>query len=324
METKTISSMHDFEKIIRSMASEFGTIEEIEEDHAMVMFAFESNLLKTNRRTGINNSRRASEAVKICLFNVKGYIEGCKYNTAPFSSPETDEYAAAIGHAFDPFINAELTEVVGRSYDLNDPNDLWAYFEMPVQCLLRIEKSIERLAKNQVLSGYFDFLEDQMGHMVNDDELHFTVMLRQNLPIDSDLLSAGQLTSEERDQFFAVWIPLLVFVNKRLSIIDFDITDENNKQNEDYSVNVQKIRDRLWEEPRLIGDYIESFGSSLPNEEISLLKSWHENHIEGQFVVVEYKFEHATFMRAEEGHEHEVYAVKGMSPLQYRKAWTSI
>ena len=115
METKTIKTLHEFGKIIKKMTNEFGTFEEVEEDNVMVLYTIESNLLKTNRRTGINNSRRASEAVKICLFNINGYIEDCKYNTNKFSSPETNEYVAAIQHAFDPIANEAITD-----FDIND------------------------------------------------------------------------------------------------------------------------------------------------------------------------------------------------------------
>ena len=313
METKTIKTLHEFEKIIKIMTDEFGTFEEVEEDNVMVLYTIECNLLKINRRTGINNSRRASEAVKICLHSINGYIKGHKYNTDKFSSPEANEYVAAIQYAFDPFANEELTDVVGQSYDLSDPDDLWSYYEMPVQCLLRIEKSMERLSKSYGASGYFDLLEEQFGIKVKDDKLNYTVMIGQNLPIDPDMLRAGQLADEERDLFFAMFMPLLAFVNKKHDIVNFDIIDEKLEKNIDYQTKLQAIRDRLWEEPELISDYIELNGNSLPKDVVSLLESWQKYNIKGQFVVVEYDFEHAVFMRVEKGHEQKVYAVKGIS-----------
>ena len=313
METKKISVHHDFDKIINKMSINFGTLKDIGEDSAMVMFAFESNLLKINRRLRINNSHRALEAIKICLFNVDGYIEGCKYDTAKFNSHDTSEYIAAIQYAFDPFVNDELAAAVGNSYDLDDPDDLRSYFEMPVKCMLRIVASIEKLEKNYGASGYFEFVEEQIGRMVKNDKFHYTALIKKNLPISEDMLTAGQLAKEERDMFFATWMPLLAFVNKKMNLVDFDITDKKQLQCKDYYNKIQQIRDSLWMAPGLIRNYIDINVNSLSEKSISLLESWQRNHIKSQFVVVEYEFEHAVFMRLEEGYEHRVYAVKGIT-----------
>jgi len=66
---KTISNYSSFERITSNMAREFGRIKKgTEEEYALSLYPIESNLLKTNRASGVNNGRRAMDAIKICLF----------------------------------------------------------------------------------------------------------------------------------------------------------------------------------------------------------------------------------------------------------------
>jgi len=62
---------------------------------------------------------------------------------------------------------------------LNSSDDLRKLFETPVKCLLRIDKSIELWIGEFGAEGYFNFIEDQMGHLVDKDEkMNYSMMLK--------------------------------------------------------------------------------------------------------------------------------------------------
>lgn len=72
--------------------------------------------------------------------------------------------------SFDSFTNQEIFDIVNKIYDLNTPDNLIKYFDTPVKCLLRIERSIELWTKELGANGYFEFIEEQLGHIVEKDE----------------------------------------------------------------------------------------------------------------------------------------------------------
>ena len=176
---KTIGNYSTFERISSNMAREFGTIKRGQEErYAMMLFPIESNLIKVNRRNGVNNGRRAMEAVKISLFTINGYLNGWKYDFGQYLTAENKDYVDAILHAIDPFTNEELAAAVSQWHDLNSTDDLREHFDTPVKCLLRIESSMQQWTNDYGPSGYFDFLEGLMGNQIIDDKLNFTVQQR--------------------------------------------------------------------------------------------------------------------------------------------------
>ena len=172
---KTIANYSAFERISSNMAREFGTIKKgREEEYAKLMMPIENNLMKMSRKTGNNNGRRAMEAIKICLFMVTAYLNGWEYDFGNYLTGENEDFVSAVLMAVDPFTNKELRDLLEQSYDLDSKDDLHEYFATPVKCLLRIEASIELWTKKRGSSGYFDFLEGHMGHVLsNDYEMHF-------------------------------------------------------------------------------------------------------------------------------------------------------
>lgn len=72
---KQIPNFSAFERISSSMAKTFGKVKKgKEEDFALELASIEGNLLKTYRMNKVHNGRRASEAIKICLFIIDGYF----------------------------------------------------------------------------------------------------------------------------------------------------------------------------------------------------------------------------------------------------------
>jgi len=154
-----------------------------EEDcFALELASIEGNLLKTFRRNRTHNGRRALEAIKICLFIIDGYINACEYDLSKYITPENKSLVNAILMAFDPFTNEEVREALGSEYNWHSPDVLSEFFTHPIQCLLRLEESVELWTKRNGPDGYFNFIEEFMGHMVpHDDKMNFTVMMHKAL-----------------------------------------------------------------------------------------------------------------------------------------------
>ena len=132
--------------------------------------------MKTNRKYGINNGRRAIEAIKAALFIIDGYINQIEYNLTGFTSDDNKAYLNAILMGIDPFTNNELFDILTDMYDLQSPDGLRAYFTLPIKCLLRIEQSIQLWTKNNGVSGYFDFLENHLGNAVpSNDKMEYII-----------------------------------------------------------------------------------------------------------------------------------------------------
>lgn len=72
-----------------------------------------------------------------------------------------------------------------------------------MKCLLRIEKSIELWTKELGVNGYFKFIEDQIGHLIEKDEkMDYTIMLKgeddfEKLGIDTSSLDKHLLEDSE-------------------------------------------------------------------------------------------------------------------------------
>jgi len=179
---KEVVKYHAFERIPSQMARIFGTIPKgREDDYNMILFPMESNLVKMNRIHGINNGRRAMEAILACLFIVDGYLNKKEYDLSNFISAENEAYINGLLMSFDPFTNEEIKSALESDYDLSSPKDLADYFCVPVRCLLRIAKSIDLWTKEFGVNGYFDFLEGQLGATIErNDKMDFTIHTRDS------------------------------------------------------------------------------------------------------------------------------------------------
>lgn len=166
---------YQFDRIFQQMGKEFGIIEKGDENaHNMVFFIMEGNVLKIHRNNPSANSRRMIEAIALVLFDVKGYLDGTKYDTDNFRNEENSELEKALLMAFDPFTNNEVKEMLGD--DLNTIG-MHKYFTEPVRCLLRIRESIDIWVKKLGVDGYFSMLEDFIGkHVENDSKMNYIVL----------------------------------------------------------------------------------------------------------------------------------------------------
>lgn len=120
----------------------------------------------------------------------------------------------------------------------------------------------------------------------------------------------AQLSYNERKLFYETWLKLLVFVNRKLDVVNYKfnaIYPSNNNE-----ILLHKIRERLWTNPDLISEFL-SKDTTLSNEEVMLLRSWEKHFIKGRFVLLKYEPDYAIFMRVDKDEAPKLYAVKGIT-----------
>lgn len=178
MEVKKVNR-YQFDKISSNMAKEHGTIKSGTEDmYAMMLAAMEGNMLKQYRQNQDMTGRLVVDAIRICLYKTHEKLSGNEYDLSSFTAPETEQLVYALLMGFDPFTNEEVKEVLSASFDLADQEMLRVYYGVPVKCLLRIEKSVELWTKEWGSGGYFKFLEQHMGHLIeHNQEMKYSVLL---------------------------------------------------------------------------------------------------------------------------------------------------
>ncbi|MFT8363334.1 MAG: hypothetical protein ABF608_09150 [Sporolactobacillus sp.] len=160
------------------MAKEFGTIPNGQEgNYAYPLSAMEGNMLKLHRQDTNRSSRQALIAVRMALLVVDGYIKQVEYDFSGSGTLENQALLHGLLMGFDPFTNKEVHQIV-----IGEANsfDAQKYFTIPIKCLLRIDRSIKYWTKQLGPTGYFTFIENQMGHLVKPDDVMNFAALTEN------------------------------------------------------------------------------------------------------------------------------------------------
>lgn len=171
---------YKFDKISGMMTKQFGKIEKgRENDYDMLFAPMEGNLLKLHRENEERNGRMAIEAIHVCLLLIDGYLTDTEYDLNGYRTPENEALVNGLLMSFDPFTNEEVKAAASKYWDLSSPEDLRSYFQTPVVCLLRIEKSVEMWTKNGGANEYFNFLEQTIGSIVTrDQKMNYAVLVK--------------------------------------------------------------------------------------------------------------------------------------------------
>ncbi|MFK7908071.1 MAG: hypothetical protein AB8B69_23270 [Chitinophagales bacterium] len=94
-----------------------------------------------------------------------------------------------------------------------------------------------------------------------------------------------QLNEEEYNQFMEIYPPLIFFVAKRKGMIDKGFRYENFL---DIPIGERlTFRDKLFENPKLIDEYVATHKKNLPNETIEIVLGF-KNFVAGEFMVLKY------------------------------------
>jgi len=166
------------DSIASKMKKDFGSIRKGEEgSYFMQLFVIEEVLLKAYLKNSKINSRRAKEAINVCLLKTKGYINSVEYDFQGLVEEESLSIAESLSKAFIPFDNEELYDVLKDKINFESHDEIKKYFQEPIQCLIRIYDSIEYWEKSAGLHGYFEFLKEQILDQIdiNSDKVNFVV-----------------------------------------------------------------------------------------------------------------------------------------------------
>jgi hypothetical protein len=123
-----------------------------------------------------------------------------------------------------------------------------------------------------------------------------------------------QLPPEQVERFYAIWKPLLLFVNRQRQLVPSMLGAAPSDPSEPWEVsNVAKIRDALWADDSLREAFIAQNPAGLSPADLAIVASWQYRRA-GSFYVFRHLKKHSIFISAEK--EATVYAVLGLaSPL---------
>lgn len=120
-------------------------------------------------------------------------------------------------------------------------------------------------------------------------------------------------TQSTADRFYTIWRPLLFFANEQLHLVPASRVPDATEITQLPVAEVQQIRQTLWRDNQLRGDFIEQNPANLSGEDLMIVASWNERRA-GKFFVFRHLKSHSIFI--DDRSPARVYAVHGLySPL---------
>ena len=119
------------------------------------------------------------------------------------------------------------------------------------------------------------------------------------------------LSSKEAKQYFELWFPLIHYVNHKYKYVK-DFPEPILGMNIDKDKFII-IRDKLWQNPVFIDEFISESKHPLNDIKKQVLVSWRDNHIIGKFLFYKQLKKHSILMRFEKGFEAKLYGVLGQT-----------
>lgn len=106
-----------------------------------------------------------------------------------------------------------------------------------------------------------------------------------------------KLSKDDVELFYRLYHPLLVYVNKKFNILgDLNSQDDIKK----FSIDeINKIRDRLYEQPELINSFVADNPLHFSPEELKIISSW-TNFVKGKFLIFRYLKNYTVFLSIDE------------------------
>ncbi len=115
------------------------------------------------------------------------------------------------------------------------------------------------------------------------------------------------------DRFYTIWRPLLFFANEQLHLVPASRVPDATEITQLPVAEVQQIRQALWSDNSLRGDFIEQNPANLSGEDLMIIASWNERRA-GKFFVFRHLKSHSIFI--DDRSPAKVYAVHGLySPI---------
>lgn len=176
---KIVLIEHNIRRVFQRLLEIYQPMKRGEEEQYIDFFlAMEGNMLKTAQKDGNCNSRRAREAVDICLASINGYLNQIDYNYSSLSNPANLALVKALQMAYDPLVNPELAAAIDKKWDLNDLVFQKRLFAIPFKCLHRLRDSIDSWMEMGGSNGYIQMIEREFGpHIDRTQEWNWTMQL---------------------------------------------------------------------------------------------------------------------------------------------------
>ena len=176
---KVTLTEHNLRRVFQRLLEIYEPMKRGEEDNYTEFFlSLESNMLNVARKDSNCNSRRAREAVDICLATINGYLNQIEYDYSSLSNPANLAMVKALQMAYDPLVNEELAAVVDKKWDLNDRAFQKRLFAIPFKCLYRLRDSIDSWMQMGGSNGYLQMVEREFGpHISRNQEWQWTMEL---------------------------------------------------------------------------------------------------------------------------------------------------
>ena len=132
---------------------------------------------------------------------------------------------------------------------------------------------------------------------------------KRNGPEKKEGQSGACLSEEDVNLFFKLWFRLLYSVNEKHKIVPPFKLPVYRKGADGRTLI--KVKDKLWENPEWIGDFVREEGKDLTEEEKEILMLWKEHFIKGRFIVMRHLKKYSVLMSSDD--EPKLYGVIGLS-----------
>lgn len=121
-----------------------------------------------------------------------------------------------------------------------------------------------------------------------------------------------KLSKEDVELFYGLYHPLLVYVNKKLKIIEGINSPEDFKK---FSLEeINKLRERLYKQPELIDSFVNENPLDFSSDKLKMISSW-KNFVKGRFYIFRYLKDYTIFLDADK--PPKVYGVVALnSPFE--------
>jgi hypothetical protein len=114
------------------------------------------------------------------------------------------------------------------------------------------------------------------------------------------------LSGAEVERFFAIWKPLLLFVNRRLKLVP-EMLDPQFKGRW-FVPNLKTLRDALWADDSLQDEFITENPAKLSDDDLAIVRDWRHRLAE-TFAILRHLKGHSIFI----GEDSTVYDVHGIT-----------
>lgn len=106
-----------------------------------------------------------------------------------------------------------------------------------------------------------------------------------------------QLPEPEIDHFYQLYKPLLVYTNQRFQITP-DMKTPDDIEGYPFEETF-KVREKIYQQPELLDDFITANSNILSSEDIAIVKSW-KNFVKERFYIFRYLKNYTVFLTIEE------------------------